>query len=157
MIDLLSLRTLSEKDFLDNLPDVLADYEDAIDEAEQHLSIKGKTAVEAAREQCAWPIYYSTRKAEVGKLLKYAEMMAGAAKSRHYRRYTENYSRDLGDRGRDKYIEGEEDVITYRLICLEIEEVYNKLSAVCDAFDRRGFALRDWTQLTIASLTDTTI
>lgn len=136
----------------EKLPDLIASYEQDIIEAPPRLSIRGKIAAEAYKEQTAWPIYYGTRKAEVAKLLKYIEAQVGACRSRLYRKYTEQYSRDLGERARERYIDNEPEFLAYHELYLEVEELFDKLTAACEAFDRRGFYLRDWTSLAVASL-----
>ena len=44
-----------------------------------------------------------------------------------------------------------------RELYIEVEEIKDKLSVICDAWDRRGFSLRDWTALKVAEMTDVTI
>ena len=132
-------------------------YEDEIDKVSERLSISGKSGAEAQKEQTAWPIYYGVRKAELGKLLKYMDARQEDIRSQLYRRLNEKHSRSLGERQIDKYINSEVEYLRFHELYLEVQELYDKYAAIMDAFDRRGFALRDWTALTVEKLQDVII
>jgi len=134
------------------LPDIIMYYEADIALAIGRLSIKGKSGAEALKEQTAWPVFYSMKKAELDKLLKYMNAQVEACRGKLYKRYTESYSRDIGDRGKEKYIDNEPEYMGYYQLYLELEELRDKYTAICDAWDKRGFALRDWTALKIAEM-----
>ena len=139
------------------LPTIFDSYEDELEQAPSRLSIAGKTGPEAQKEQCAWPVYYGMKKAEIGKLLRYMDARVEEVRSQLYKRYNEKHSRQLGERQIDKYINSEEEYLRIHELYLEVQELYDKFSAVCDAFDRRGFALRDWTAIRVEQLQDVTI
>lgn len=139
------------------LPDIVLHYDTEAALAIDRLKIKGKTGAEALKDQTAWPIQYGVRKAELDKLVKFVELQIDSCRGRHYKKYTENYSRVLGDRAIEKYIDHEDEYIKLYEIYLELQELREKYIAICDAWDKRGFALRDWTQLRIAELQETVI
>lgn len=151
-VDLSKIATVPFTQVMAVLPDLIAEFDADIDAAEQRLSIKGKTAVDAYHDQTAWPVYYGMRRAEVIKLLKYIGAREDACRGKLYRQYVENYSRDIGEKARERYIDNEPEYLQYHQLYLEIEELKDKFTAICDAFDRRGFALRDWTALRIENL-----
>lgn len=153
MIDLTDIKRATWEQVKTKLPDILAAYGEDINEAEGRLKIRGKTGAEALKEQTAWPAYYGMRKAEINKLLKYLNMQVEACRSRMHRKY-ENYSRALADRTVEKYIDNEEEYLGYMELYLEVEEMRDKIVAVCEAFTGRGFSLRDLTALKIAQLQD---
>lgn len=133
----------------DKLPDLLARYDLDIEQAKDKLSMVGKTAGQALREQPTDSAYYAMRKAEVNKLVKFMELQIDACRSRLFRKYTDIPSKELSDRTKDKYIDNEKEYLELYEVLLEIKEVHEKFDAVCTAFDRRGFALRDWTSLRV--------
>ena len=136
------------------LPTIFDSYEDELEQAPSRLSIAGKTGPEAQKEQCAWPAFYGMKKAEVSKLSKYLDARVHAVRGGLWKSYTMNNARALGERVVDKYINHEEDYLRIYELFLEVEELKEKFTAICDAFDRRGFALRDWTAIKIAQLED---
>lgn len=138
-----------------NLPDILAGYEEDLTLAESRLAMKGKTLEACLKDQAAWPIVYSTMKAELDTISKYINVRVEYQRGMLYRQLTENHSRELSDRAKDKYIDNEDDYVKYQELYLEVKEMADKASAVVDAFTTRGFALRDITQLRINQLHST--
>lgn len=139
------------------LPDLIVKYETEINEAPKRLSLQGKTGAQALKEQCSWPVHYGMLKAEITKLLRYLDNRINSVRGALTRRYIETYSRDLGEKARERYIDNEADYMRLYELYIEVEELKDKLATICDAFDRRGFALRDWTALKVNELTDLTI
>jgi hypothetical protein len=139
------------------LPDLLSTYDLDISNAEKYLLIRGKTGAQVLKEQTAWSAYYGMRKAEVSKLCKYMEAQVEACRGRLFKKYVENYSRTLSERTIDKYINNEAEYLSFYEALIEIEEIKDKMTAICDGFTSRGFSIRDWTQLKIVQSQDDTI
>lgn len=139
-----------------NLPGILAKHMDEIDLAPQRLSLKGKLLEEALKDQGAWPIHYAYQKSELDSLVKYIGMEVDRVRSEAFRRY-ESYSRQLSDRTTDKYIDSDPEFLQYQELYLEVKELYEKVSAVVDAFTTRGFALRDITAIRVNQLHTTVL
>jgi hypothetical protein len=137
-----------------NLPQIIADYEQAFANITQDLAVKGKMLEVALREQASNSYYYESRKAELKVLLKYMDSQVAKVRGTLIRRYKENYSRDLGERQLNNYVDAETDYLTVYELYLECEELYEKYSAACDAFTKRGFALRDITNARCDSVHD---
>lgn len=139
-----------------NLPELFVEYENDIKDAPDRLAILGKTSAQAESDQCAWPVYYGVRKAELNKLTKFMKARLDAVRGEITRRYVD-CARDYGERTREKFIDAEPEYLQVYELCLEVEELRDKFDAICDAFVRRGFALRDWTQVRTSDITDATI
>jgi hypothetical protein len=139
---------------MSNLPALIIQYEADLEAAVENLKISGKILDLALREQGTWPNYYSQRRAELKTLMKYLESNVAATRSRIARRY-EQYSIKLSDRLLYSYIDGEDEFLKINQLYLEVEELYSKYDAVVDAFDKRGFALRDLTLARVHSIQDT--
>lgn len=138
-----------------NLPTLVVQYEVDLEAAEANLKISGKTLDVALREQATWPIYYSQRRAELKSLMKYLDTKVSAVRGTIARRYVENYSRTLGERVMNSYIDAEPEYIKAYQLYLEIAELYEKYDSVCEAYTIRGFALRDLTTARVNSIQDT--
>lgn len=136
------------EDVAEQLPRLLETYERLIESAPQKLSVIGKTLEEALKEQAEYPHAFLNAKAELEALRKFMSAEVNKIRSQEYRKY-EQYSRSLSDRAIDKYIDSEEIFLLYNRLYLEIDEMHGKITAVCDAFTTRGFALRDVTQIRI--------
>lgn len=129
----------------EKLPAVLESYEDDLEKSRGIMAIEGKTFDQAYKEQCAWPIYYGRRRQEVKTLVKYMESQVAKTRGGLYRKFVENHNRDLGERTIEKYINNEQEYLRMNELLLEVEELYEVFGAIMDAFDKRGFALRDAT------------
>lgn len=137
-----------------NLPALIAEYEAEIDAAPERLTLKGKTLAEALKEQCSWPMFYEVRKAEVKTLVKYIEAQVEKVRGQLGRRYKDNLSLDVGERMLNSFINSEAEYLKVNELRLEVEELYEKYSAMDKAFDKRGFALRDMTTAKVNQLHD---
>lgn len=130
---------------LSNLPHLIDEYERAFVDVADNLRITGKTLDTAIKEQGTWPIYYSTRRAELKTLLKYMDDRVSATRGTVTRRFVENYSRSIGERVLSTFVDADPQYLKVRELYLEVEDLYNRYDAACDAFERRGYALRDLT------------
>ena len=141
----------------ERLNEVLSAYEADIDASPPRLQLKGKTLTKANEEQAGWYAYYDTKRVELKALVKYLETRVAATRGRLYRQYTEVYSRELSDRMKDKYIDHDVDYTTVQEVLIEVEEVYEKMHVVTEAFKTRGFALRNLTDIVVNQVSDYTI
>ena len=141
---------------LEHFDAIMAGYAKELGEAEDRLKVKGKNLEDANKEQAAWRYFYDVRKAELGALVEYFETQKNKIRSRLFKGM-ENYPRDLSDRAKDKYIDHEQDYLTIVETYLEVKEMYDKYSALVGAFEARGFALRNITEIRIHSLENTEI
>lgn len=134
------------------LPTLIAEYEDAFANVEEHLKLTGKILDTALKEQGAWIIYYAQRRAELKTVLKYLDDRVSAVRGALAKRYVENYPRSLGERVMSSYIDSEPEYLNIRELYLEVEDLYARYDAAVDAFEKRGYALRDITNARIHSL-----
>ena len=105
----------------ENLPPMLVEYDEHLLLANERLAVKGKIIEEALKEQAAWPIFYDQKLRELKTLLKYLDSRVAYIRGKLTRQYTENYSRELSERTRDKYIDNEDEYMS-------INELYLSLS-----------------------------
>lgn len=141
----------------ERLPAVLAEYDEHIEEAHGILAVKGKSIESALKEQTSWVLFYDERRRELNTLVKYIAARVASTRGDLTRQYTENYSRDLAERVKERYIDNEDDYLKMYEIQLEVQEMLEKYEAIVDAFRVRGFALRDITTLRVHSIQDGTL
>lgn len=137
---------------LANLPTVIAEYEEAFIDVKTHLKLTGKTLEQAQKEQGSWTIYYSSRRAELKTLLKYLDDLVSATRGNVTKRYVENYSRSVGERVLATFVDADPEYLKMRELYLEVEDLYNRYDAAVDAFERRGYTIRDITNARINNL-----
>lgn len=135
-----------------NLPSILEEYENALENVENVLQVKGKTLEVANREQSSWVLYFETRRAELHTLVKYFEGKTAATRSRLFKHYTENYNRELNDNQKNKYIDNEDQYLMQYEIYLEVKDIHDRYEAICTALIQRGYSLNNITKIRIASI-----
>jgi hypothetical protein len=141
-------------DKLTKLPIVLAEYEEALEEAVDALRIKGKKLEKANIENASWQHYFDNKRIELNTLLKFVDSQVQSARGRLFQKYKENYSRELNEREINRYIDNEQKYLTVNELKLEVQEMYEKYNAVVEAFRSRGYALNNITRVRCASLED---
>lgn len=140
-----------------NIVNIIEEYEQMLVGYEEHLQIKSKTLEVALKEQASWTAYYNERKAELKTLVNYLELQINKIRSELYVQYNENYNPALSDRAIEKYIDREPNYLNMWELQAEVKELLDKYDMVVDAFNRRGFALRDITASRIAMIHDNTL
>lgn len=138
----------------EKLPDVLAEYDAPLDEAQRLLDLEGKTLEAANRENPSWQVYYDNKRIELKTLVDYLEARVAATRGRLFKSYTEAHQRDMSDRAKDKYIDNEEAFLEMNEIYLEVREMYNRYQSVVDGFTARGYALNNITRARVADVHD---
>lgn len=103
-------------------------------------------------EQAAHQFFYDERKSELYVLMKYMEREVERVRGELWRRLTENHSKDLNTKDKDQYINNEKNYLNEHEMYLEVCELYEKYKSLVEAFSSRGYALRNITNLRVASL-----
>lgn len=140
-----------------NLSSIVEEYDAELEKARDIIPIKNKTLEIAQREQCSYYVYYDERRAEINALVKFMKAQVDKVRGELTRQYVERSSRELGERLLAKYIDAEPKYLTVYELLLEVEELYDKYTAVVEAFNKRGFALRDLTAARVAEVSRTAI
>lgn len=140
-----------------NLPNLLDQFTEDLIPYAKNLTITGKTLETCLKEQATWSAYYGERNAELGTIIKYVENQIKRIRATITVRYNENYNPQLSERMTDKYIDRENDYLDIYSVLLEVQELKSKYENVLDAFNRRGFALRDITQARINEINQVTL
>lgn len=139
------------------LPNILDEYETALDGVKANLAIKGKKLEHANREHATWQSYYDERRIELHTLVKHFEIQLAKVRGSLFRQYTENFSRELNDRQKEQYINHDDEFLKASGIYLEVKDLHDRYVGVVDAYRSRGFALNNITKIRVAALEDVTI
>lgn len=134
---------------------VLVPYYEDLDNAEVRIKLKGKTIGEANKEHGSWFFTYNVKRRELEALSNWYEAKVAAARGRLFKKFTENFSIELSDRAKDKYIDKEAEYLTVYEDYLTVKELEEAYKAVVEAFEQRGYSLRNITDLRVAGLDDT--
>ncbi len=135
-----------------NLPNMLETYEEKLKDAAEQLKITGKKLEMSNSENSAWLHFYDQRRIELHTLVKYFNAEEDRIKSTLFKSYKENYSRAIGEREINRYIDNEDAYIFVHSLLLEVEEVYEMFQSVVNSFTSRNYALSNITKIRVASL-----
>lgn len=142
---------------LTDIPSLVAQYEEDLSSYTENLTITGKTLERALKEQPTWSAYYGEKLVELDILVKYMEAQVKRVRGKLVVQYNENYNPALSERMMDKYIDKEPEYLSIYDFMLEIKGIRDKYELVLEAFNRRGFALRDLTAARVAEVQSYTL
>ncbi len=144
-INLHQLRTVDS--LVQNLPAIIEYYDSQLDDVEDTLRIQNKSASTCLHEQAAWPIRFRFLKSELDKLVKHLTSIEDSVRGAMYEKLTKSATMAWSERGKDKVIDHDPEYLSVHSLVLEVTELRDKFQAVGEAFEIRGFALRDMTKL----------
>lgn len=131
---------------------VLADYEDHLEKAEGHLKITGKTLAQVNKEHASWQYYFSARKVEIKILYEYVEQCLEHLRGKLYVKYNEKHNKSLTHQQIDRYIDKDDDYLEMFEILLAVRESRDNFQAVVEAFQSRGYNIKNLTELHIHAI-----
>lgn len=142
---------------LENLPNMLIDFDEILIGYENNIQVKGKTLEMALKEQASWYSYYNQNRLELNTIISYLESKLKRIKSNFYIQYNEHYNPKLGERAIEKYIDSEQDVQNMQDLILECQNLLDKYDMILDAFNRRGFVLNNITACRVNEIHDSSL
>lgn len=135
-----------------NLPAIIEQYEEDLEDAEKNISIKGKTLEGANIEHASWLSFYDQKRVELSTLMKFLEREVERIRGKLWQQYTEKMSRDLNTRDKENYINNEPAYLAKQEQYLMVSEIHGKFSSLVDAFKSRGFALNNIVKLRTSAI-----
>jgi hypothetical protein len=94
---------------------------------------------------------------EIEAILNYLNIELRKIRSKHFRKYLENYQRTLSSRDVEKYVDGEEEVVTYELIINEFALVRNKWLGLLKGYDQKQWQITNIIKLRVVGMEDASI
>ena len=135
------------------IPNAVAYYEQELDQAKYEVKIKGNLEKNSA----AMPGIVEQRfnqLQEIEAILQYLNIELRRLRSKHFKKYLENYQRALTSRDAEKYAEGEDEVCDYEAIVNEWALLRNKWLGVIKALDQKQWHITNIVKLRVAGMED---
>lgn len=107
-----------------------------------------------AQELAGIMSYRFTQLQELEAILKFLNVKYDKIRSDLYRKYNERYNRELTDRAIEKYIDGEDDIVTMSIVINEVALVRNKYLALIKGLDIKQFQISNIVKLRIVGMED---
>ena len=138
---------------ISKIPDAILHYESELDKAAAEGKLHGNLEKQAASMPGVVEERFRQLQ-EVEGILKHLEIQHRRLRTKHYRKYLENYQRALTSRDAEKYAEGEDEVCDYEAIVNEWALLRNKWLGVIKALDQKQWHITNIVKLRVAGMED---
>jgi len=143
-------------DDMGQLPDAIDWFQKQLETAWVEAKIIGGIE-RAAQELSGIMAYRFGQLQEVEAILKHLNIRYDKMRSDHYRRYLERYQRELTDRSIEKYIDGEDDVVTMATLINEVALVRNKYLALIKGLEQKSYNISNIIRLRVVGMETVTL
>jgi hypothetical protein len=141
---------------ISHIPDAVDYYESELQAAKTDSRITGNIEKAAANMPGIVEHRFGQLQ-EIEAILEYLHIELRRLKSRHFRKYLENYQRALSSRDCEKFVEGEDDVIDFEKIINDFALIRNKWLGITKALDQKQWMLTNIVKLRVAGMEDATL
>jgi hypothetical protein len=141
---------------LARLPDALEHFENEYWVAADEVKIYGNLEKSAARLPGIVEQRFNQLQ-EVEAILNHLNIQLRKIKSRHFKKYLENYQRALSSRDVEKYVDGEDEVVDYETLVNEVALMRNRWLGIIKALDQKQWQITNITKLRVAGMEDATL
>ena len=143
-------------DDMGSLPDAIDWFQKQLETSWVEAKIVGSIE-KAAQELSGIMAYRFGQLQEVEAILKHLNIRYDKMRSDHYRKYLERYQRELTDRSIEKYIDGEDDVVTMATLINEVALVRNKYLALIKGLEQKSYNISNIIKLRIVGMETVTL
>jgi hypothetical protein len=143
-------------DDMGQLPDAIDWFQKQLETSWVEAKIIGGIE-RAAQELSGIMAYRFGQLQEVEAILKHLNIRYDKMRSDHYRKYLERYQRELTDRSIEKYIDGEDDVVTMATLINEVALVRNKYLALIKGLEQKSYNISNIIRLRVVGMETVTL
>ena len=144
------------QDSLTVLPECITYFDTELQQARYDCTLKGNVE-KLSREIPQIVEHRFNQLQEIEAILENLNIQLRQIRSKKYRQFLEHYQRALTSRDAEKYIDGEEEVVTMQQLINEFELIRNKFQGVIKALDAKQFQINNVIKLRVAGLDDVTL
>ena len=144
------------QDSLTVLPECITYFDTELQQARYDCTLKGNVE-KLSREIPQIVEHRFNQLQEIEAILENLNIQLSQIRSKKYRQFLEHYQRALTSRDAEKYIDGEEEVVTMQQLINEFALIRNKFQGVIKALDAKQFQINNVIKLRVAGLDDVTL
>ena len=144
------------QDSLTVLPECITYFDTELQQARYDCTLKGNVE-KLSREIPQIVEHRFNQLQEIQAILENLNIQLRQIRSKKYRQFLEHYQRALTSRDAEKYIDGEEEVVTMQQLINEFALIRNKFQGVIKALDAKQFQINNVIKLRVAGLDDVTL
>ena len=94
---------------------------------------------------------------EIEAVLAYLDIQLRQIRRKYFKKYLEGYNRALSSRDAEKYVDGEDEVVTFEILMNDVALLRNRWLAILKGLDQKSFMLGHITKLRTAGMEDVTV
>jgi L-rhamnose isomerase len=141
---------------LARLPDALDHFENEYWTAAEEVKIRGNLEKAAASMPGVVEQRFNQLQ-EIEAILNHLNIQLRKIKSKHFKKYLENYQRALSSRDVEKYVDGEDEVVDYETLVNEVALMRNRWLGIIKALDQKQWQITNITKLRVAGMEDASL
>jgi hypothetical protein len=141
---------------INNIPSAVDYYEKELVEAKKETNIKGRIEMASATMPAIVETRFSQLQ-EIEAILEYLNIELRRLRATHFRKYVENYQRQLSSRDAEKFVDGEADVVDFEKIINEFALLRNKWLGIIKGLDIKQWQISNIVKLRTAGLDDASL
>jgi len=142
------------KNDISKIPDAIDYYEGEYQEARKDLSFSVGTLEKNATRLPAVMEHVFTNLQHVESILEYLNIQLRKIRADVFRKYLENYQRALKASDASKYVDGDDEVVSWSELVNEFALVRNKYLSITKGLEQKGWMISHVTKLRCAGLED---
>lgn len=132
----------------------ISHFEQQLDEGRYECSLKGLTIEKHSRDMPGIVEHRFNQLQEVEAILEFLNTEMRKTRSRLFRQYLEKYNKALTSRDAEKYVDGEDDVVSLQYLINDFSLVRNKFMGLIKALEAKQFQINNIVKLRAAGLED---
>ena len=137
-------------------PEAIKHYESELESAKAECRIRGNVE-KASADMPGIVEQRFNQLQEIEAILQYMNIELRRLRSKHFKKYLENYQRALSSRDVEKYVDGEADVVDYEKIINEFALLRNKWLGITKGLDQKQWQITNIVKLRVAGMEDASI
>lgn len=138
------------------IPDFITFYENELVAAKTDVKVYGNVEKNIANLPGITE-YRFNQLQEIEAILNYLNIQLRKIKRSYFKKYLENYNRQLQPRDAEKYAEGEDEVIDFEVLVNEVALLRNKWLGIMKGLDSKQWQLGHIVRLRTAGMEDISI
>ena len=140
-------------DDLSNIIDAIEYYENELLEAREECRISGSLEKASAALPGITEHRFNQLQ-EIEAILEYLNIDLRKERSKTFRNYLEKYNRQLSSRDAEKFVDGEDDVVTKTVLINEFSMIRNKYLGIMKGLDAKQWQIGHISRLRTAGMED---
>jgi len=141
---------------LSNIPKFIEYFNNELTNAKKEVKINGNVEVNI-KELPGITEHRFYQLQEIEAVLAYVDIQLRQIRRKYFKKYLEGYNRALSSRDAEKYVDGEDEVVTFEILMNDVALLRNRWLAIIKGLDQKSFMLGHITKLRTAGMEDVTV